>query len=155
MIKPLKPAWLYTGWKHVVDDVEMVRGWAKCGLIGVFDPDTRAATIKQAKLACTDSTHSLYPLFPQNDRTAVPVEVLAGVTEPEMEALCESEHEQAQADDDDAITRDAVLSILAGDAAPPPALAPAIRPTFPIFEVCAKRKSAAEARTYGAKRLKH
>ena len=91
VIKPFTPTWLYAGWKRVADDMDMVRkGWAKCGLTGVFEPESRAATIKQAKLACNDSRHPLYPLFPQNDRTAVPTEVLAGVMEPEMEALRES-----------------------------------------------------------------
>lgn len=155
VIKPYTPAWLYAGWKRVADDVDMVRkGWVKCGLMGVFESETRAATIKQAKLACNDSTHPLYPLFPQNDRTAVPSEVLAGITEPEMDAVRESVREEAEPNVEDPATRNAVLFILAADAAPPAAPTVAKQAFFPIFEVCAKRKAANEASASTAKRRK-
>ena len=156
VIKPFTPTWLYAGWKRVADDMDMDRkGWAKCGLTGVFEPESRAATIKQAKLACNDSRHPLYPLFPQNDRTAVPTEVLAGVMEPEMEALRESVCKSVEADEDDGATRDVVLSILATVAAPPATPAPTNRPVFPIFQEYAKRKACVEASTAGTKRCKH
>lgn len=160
VIKPYTPAWLHAGWKRVADDVEMVRkGWAKCGLIGVFQPETRSATLKQARLASNDSTHPLYPLFPQNDRTAVPTEVLAGATEPEMDALRETEPDNAELDEHDIATRDVVLSILAVGAAPPAPPAPIARSVFPIFDLSVacnraglKRKAAGDVSTSGSKR---
>ena len=144
VIKPYTPMWLYVRWKRVADDKDMVcKGWAKCGLKDVFDPSTRANTIKEAKLASNDHLHTLYPSFPQNDQTVVPPEVLEGYMEPQKEPMI-SVDDPEDFDDD---TADIVFEILSASNVSEQRTR-VQRPVvafFPLFSAraTAKRKSAA------------
>ena len=63
--KPLVPAWLHAGWSRIIREPAMVlRGWDYCGLHCMFD-ERRPEVVH-------DTSHPLYPLFPENDQRALP-----------------------------------------------------------------------------------
>ena len=144
VIKPYTLMWFHGGWKRAADDKDMLhKGWPKCGLRDVFDPSTQANTIKEAKLSSNDRLHTLHPLFPQNHRTAVPLEVLKGCMEPQKEPIILVDDPEDSSD----VTADIVMDILSASqvSEQPTRVQHPVVALFPLFSAraTAKRKSAA------------
>lgn len=137
IIKPLTPGWIYAGWKRVADDVDMVvAGWDKCGLRCMFD-DRKAHTRRHAMLAVSDSSHHLFPLFPNNEISSLPQAVLDGEEDEIEQTRLEREYDDGEEPDN--ITEERTRSILSFFRASPPTEPTVAEPPDAAEEPPAKR----------------
>jgi hypothetical protein len=151
-IKQLIPRWLYLAWKRIADDPDSVqRGWRKCGLRAPFD-ETKDNVLIKAQLGMSDPDHSLYPLFPNGDRTSLPPEVVQGETETEIgqagELVDDDAAEHKGADEEDQQTAQRVRALAAADETSNVQRTPA-QPVrsgdvalYPLFNIAARRQQA-------------